>query len=153
MSHRGENEVFGILRRKKVQKLEVQLAITDERVALIKAELAATLIKLAGQTEDLVPLEEAEASLNLAREFYGLENAPIEICLVQVALGDMLLKLGREASDKSAILRAKMTYRIAITLASLQGDDALRNSLRDKVQLINIILNQGPKTPSMFRAA
>ena len=145
--------MFGILRRKKVEKLEVQIAITDERLALIKAEIAANMIKLAGQTADLAPLEEAEASLTLAREFYGLGNAPIEICLVQVALGDMLLKLGRETSNKSAILRAKMTYRIAITLASLQGDDALRISLRDKVKLVDSILNQGPKTPSMFRAA
>ena len=145
--------MFGILKRKKTEKLKVQIAIADERVALTKAELAANLIKLAGQTEDIAPLKQAEAELTLARDFYGIERTPIEICLVQVALGDILLHLGRAASNESVILRAKRSYRIAITLASIHGDEALRIDLRAKVKLVDSLLDQGPKTPSMFRAA
>ena len=141
------------LKRKKQVKLESQLADTDARLALMKAQLAAELIKLAGQTSDLAPLKQAEEAISSARNFYTFEDTPVEIGLVQVALGDMLFKLGREKSDKSAIARAKTAYRAAITLASLHGDDKLRKDLRDKVKLADSLLGKGPKTPSLFRAA
>jgi hypothetical protein len=145
--------VLGILKRKKIEKLEGQLAQVDVRLALTKAELAAQLIKLAGQTSDEVPLVAADDALSVARDLFGFEGAPVEICLVQIALGDMYLKLGREASDKSMLTQAKAAYRTAITMASVQGDDDLRAELRMKVKLINSHLGQGPKTPSLFRAA
>ena len=145
--------MFGKLRRKKADKLRTQMAITDARLALTKAELAAQKIKLAGQTSDIAPLQEANVALKDARDFFGLRHAPIEICLVQMALGDMLLKLGREQSNKTIISQAKMAYRPAITMASLQGDEALRKDLRAKVKLVEKLLGDGPKTPSLFRAA
>ena len=145
--------MFGLLKRKKTEKLRAQLAQTDARLALAKAELAAQMIKLAGQTSDLAPLKQAEEALSSARNFYTFENTPVEIGMVQVAIGDMLVKLGREKSDKSAFLRAKTAYRAAITLASLHGDDALRKDLRNKMKLVEALLGTGPKTPSLFRAA
>lgn len=145
--------MFGKIRQKKAEKLKAQIAIADARLALTKAEIAAQLIKLAGQTSDVALLKEADESLTIAREFFGFENAPIEICLVQVALGDMFFTLGRKASDRGVMIQAKAAYRTAITMASLQGDEALRTDLRAKVKLVDSLLGQGPKTPSLFRAA
>lgn len=145
--------MLGKLKRRKTEHLKTQLAITDARLALMKAELAAQMIKLAGQTFDLGPLKDAEEAMTSAREYYGSSHAPIELCLVQAALGDMLLKLGRKKSNRGAIRRAKTSYRIALTLASLHGEEALRVDLRAKIKLVDGLLNSGPKTPSLFRAA
>lgn len=145
--------MFKKFRRKKAEELEVQMAITDARLALTKAELAAKLIDLAGQTSDVAPLNDANQALKAAREFFGLEKAPMEICLVQVALGDMLFRLGRKEMNRNIIAQAKMAYRTAITMASVQGDEALRMDLRAKVKLVDSLLDKGPKTPSLFRAA
>ena len=140
-------------KRPKKERLESELADTDARLALMQAQLAAQMVKLAGQTDDLAPLKEAEEALYSARNYYTFETTPVEIGLVQVALGDMLLKLGREKSDKTAIARAKTAYRAAITLASLHGDDAQRKALRRKVKTVESLLGQNPKTPPLFRAA
>ena len=110
--------MFGLLKRKKTEKLTAQLAETDARLALVKAELAAQMVKLAGQTSDIAPLKQAEEALSSARNFYTFENTPVEVGMVQVALGDMLVKLGREKSDKSAFLRAKTAYRACLLYTS-----------------------------------
>lgn len=141
------------LRRKKQDKLESKLANTDARLALMNAQLAAQMVQLAGQTNDLAPLKQAEEAISSARNYYTFENTPVEVGMVQVALGDMLMKLGREQSDKAAIARAKTAYRAGITLASLHDDDSQREDLRGKLKLVESILGQGPKTPSLFRAA
>ena len=140
-------------RRTKKDTLENKLANTDARLALMNAQLAAEMVQLAGQTHDLAPLKQAEEAISSARNYYTFETTPVEIGLVQVALGDMLMKLGRAQSNKPAIARAKTAYRAAITLASLHGNDSLREDLRDKVTTANSLLGQRPKTPSLFRAA
>jgi hypothetical protein len=145
--------VLRFFKRPKKERLESELADTDARLALMQAQLAAQMVKLAGQTDDLAPLKEAEEALYSARNYYTFETTPVEIGLVQVALGDMLLKLGREKSDKTAIARAKTAYRAAITLASLHGDDQQRKALRRKVKTVESLLGQSPKTPPLFRAA
>ena len=137
----------------KKETLESELADTDARLALMKAQLAAQMVKLAGQTDDLAPLLQAEEALSSARNYYTFKNTPVEIGMVQVALGDMLLKLGREKSDNAAIARARTAYRAGITLASLHGDDKQRKALRSKVKMVESLLGQNPKTPPLFRAA
>ena len=145
--------MIGFIRRRKTSNLETKLAETDARLALLKVELAAQMVKLAKQTEDLAPLKQAEEALSTARNYYTAESIPVELNMVQVALGDSLLKLGREQSDKDAITRAKTAFRDAITVASLHGDDALRKNLREKVKLAESLLGHRPKTPPLFRAA
>jgi len=54
----------------------------------------------------VAPLKQAEEALSSARNYYTFETTPLEIGMVQVALGDMLLKLGRAQSDKDALHRA-----------------------------------------------
>lgn len=142
-----------LLRRFRKNKLDAKLANTDARLALMNAQLAAQMVQLAGQTDDLAPLKQAEEALSSARNYYTYENTPVEIGMVQVALGDMFLKLGRLHSDKAAYASAKKAYRAAITLASMHGDDSQREDLRVKVKMADSLLGQRPKTPSLFRAA
>jgi len=145
--------VIGFIRRRKMSNLDAKLANTDARLALLKVELAAQMVQLAKQTDDLAPLKQAEEALSTARNYYSADTIPVELNMVQVALGDALLKLGREQSDKDAILRAKTAFRSAVTLASLHGDDALREDLRAKIKLAESLLGHRPRTPPLFRAA
>jgi len=138
---------------KDTETLEIKLDDTNARLALLKAELAAQMIQLARQTDDLAPLKQAEEALSSSRNYYNFETTPVEIGMVQTALGDMLMKLGRAKSDKDAISRARIAFRASMTLASLHGDDRLREDLRDKVKLAESLLGHRPKTQSLFRVA
>ena len=55
-----ESFVFRGFRSRKPKNLEDELSNTDAKLALLNAELAAQMVKLAGQTEDLGPLAQAE---------------------------------------------------------------------------------------------
>ena len=145
--------MLGFKKRKKVKGLDQQLADTNARLALLKVELAAQMVKLAGQSEDLAPLKQAEEALSSARNHYSFETTPVEIGMVQTALGDMLLKLGRLKSDKSALTRAREAYRASITLASMHGHDDEREDLRAKIKMIDSLLGRRPPTPSLFKVA
>jgi len=145
--------VLGLKKKKKTRKLNRQLADTDARLALLKVQLAAHMVKLAGQTDDLAPLKQAEEALSAARNYYTFETTPREVGMVQTALGDMLLKLGRAQSDKSALVRARDAYRAAVTLASMYGDDKQREDLRGKLKLVESLMGRRPPTPSLFKVA
>ncbi len=145
--------MLGLFKRSKRDALAAKRAETDARLALMNVQLAAKMVKLAGQSNDLAPLKQAEDALSAARNYYTFENTPVEVGMVQSALGDMLMKLGKAQSDKRAIVRAKTAYRAAITLASLHGDDTQRKALRRKVNMIESLLGQRPKTPPLFHAA
>lgn len=145
--------MLGFFKRKQKTHLETKLADTDARLALMNAQMAAEMVRLAGQTNDLAPLAQAEEALSSARNYYTFETTPVEVGLVQSALGDMLLKLGRAKSDKTAMARARKAYRTAITLASMHGDDERREDLRGKVKLTESLMGQRPETPSLFRVA
>lgn len=141
---------FGFKRK---DSLEVQLAETDAKLAMMNAQLAAQMVKLAGQTDDLAPLAQAEEALKKARQYFNYEDTPEEVGLVQSAMGDMLLKLGRRKSDKAAIMRARDAYRTAITLASMRGDDGAREELRDQIKIAESLLGKRVQTPSLFKVA
>ena len=149
----GKSIVLNWIKRKKVVHLQERLDQTDSKLALMNAQMAAEMVRLAGQTDDLAPLKQAEEALNASRKFYTYEDTPVEVAMVQTALGDMLLKLGRAKSDKEAIARAKVAYRTSITLASMHGDDEARQELRDKIKIVDSVLGQRPEVPSLFRVA
>jgi len=148
--------VFGFKKKKnkkQIAKLGEELATTDARLALLKVQLAAQMIKLAEQTDDLSHLFQAEEVLAASRKNYTFEKTPIEICMVQVALGNCFFRLGREKADKSALTSAREAYRAAITVASVYGDDKQRDALRDRVKLVEAHLGRRNPTPPLFRVA
>ena len=145
--------VFKFNKKKKIKKISHEIVETDARLALLKVELAAQMVRLAEQTEDVAPLKQAEEALSSARNYYTFESTPLEVGLVQVALGDSLYRFGRAKADKSVLNRARDAYRAGITLASMHGDDRQREALRGKVKLVESLINNPPKTPSLFRVA
>jgi len=145
--------VFKRLKKRKRETLQDELANTDAKLALLNAQLAAQMVKLAGQTNDLGPLSQAEEALSATRRYYEYEDTPAEICMVQVALGDMFVRLGQKQNEKAAFGRAKIAYRTAITLASMQGNDPMRREIRDKMKVVESLLGRSQKTPSLFNAA
>lgn len=110
--------------------LRSDLRTVTRDLAALNRELAQQMILLAIQTDDTGPLMRAVDALRLAQEFYEVENAPLENAEVQQALGDTLFKLGRSNNDKQAIAHAMQAYQGAITLASMLGEEPLRQTLR-----------------------
>jgi len=126
---------------------------TDAKLALLKVQLAAQMIRLARQSDDLEPLKKAEAALAEAREFYAADECPLEILIVHQAMAETCLSLARKRQSKSAILQAKLYFRAAITLASMLGEDKMRADMRAKIVIIDSLLGKRPKAPSLFNAA
>ena len=145
--------MLGFLKHRNKRRLGQELAETDSRIAVLKIELAAKMIKLAAQTDDLAPLKQAEEALSSARNYYTFETIPLEVGLVHIALGDMLMRLGTEKSNKGAIASALESYRAAITLASVHGDDNQRLILRKKAKKAESLLGRRPPPPSLFKVA
>jgi len=145
--------VFGMFKSRKPKNLEDELANTDAKLALLNAELAAKMVKLAGQTSDLGPLAQAEEALSATRRYYEYENTPVEICLVQSALGDMFVRLGKAKNERTAFQRAHKAYRTAMTLASMQGNETMRLELRDKLKIADSLMGKNNRTPALFKVA
>ena len=57
-------------RRPKRETLESKLHDVDARLALTKVQLAAQMVKLAGQTDDITPLKQAEEALKESRDLF-----------------------------------------------------------------------------------
>lgn len=139
----------------KKNKLDLKrsLKTTNDQLAQLNRELAGQMALLASQTGDTAPLIQAVKSLRSAQELYSIDNSPRENADVQKALGDTLLKLGRANHDTEALSNAVEAYRGAITIASLLGDEPLRQELKKNYGLARALLGDRAKTQSLFSAA
>lgn len=135
------------------ETLEAEIDQTDAKLAMLKVQLAAQMIRLARQTNEIEPLEQAEAALTAAREYYDLGDCPTEILIVQRAMAETCLELARAVQNKTDLLRAKIYYRNAITLASMLDEEEMRVDMRAKIVIIDSLLGKRPKAPSLFSAA
>jgi len=118
-------------------------AVTSE-LAQLNRELANQTILLASQTGNSAPLIEAVDALRSAQELYSVETAPRENAEVQQALADTLLTLAREKDDLKALMASIDAYRGAITLASMLGDEVMRQDLRKNyARARNLLGNRG----------
>lgn len=133
--------------------LKRNLKETNSELAKLNIELAGQMVLLASQTGDTSPLIQAVKSLRSAQELYSVDSNPRENAEVQQALGDTLLKLGRANHDTEALSHAVESYRGAITIASLIGDEPLRKELKKNYGLARSLLGDRQKTQSLFSAA
>ncbi len=113
-----------------VRKLKSKLKAVTQELAVLNVELAEQMVFLAAQTGDSAPLIGAVEALRKAEDIYSLKSMPRRKAAVQKSLGDTLLSLGREHNDFAALEAAVQAYRSAITLASLLGDEVLRQELK-----------------------
>lgn len=139
--------------RRHAADLEIKKRAVDEQLGQLNWDLAHELTRLAAQSNDPAPLIEAVEALRSAKRYYSFENAPLEHALIQQAIGDCLLTLGRRTGDREALTTARDAYRGAITLASLLSDEALREDLRMNYKLTQTLLGVRPPTPSLFQVA
>lgn len=116
------------LRRKLELKREYRK--TTRQLAELNRDLAAKMILLASQTGDTSPLIEAVNALRKAEELFSTETPPREVAEIRQALAETLFTLGKAQDDKEALEHSIEAYRSAITLASLLGDDKMRQSLK-----------------------
>jgi len=107
-------------------KLKKNLNSVTAELADLNVEMAEQMILLASQTGDIEPLMSAASALREAQEIYSVDNVPNKHALVQKALGDTLLTLGRANGDIDALDASVQAYRSAITLASMLGDEEMR---------------------------
>lgn len=146
-----------VLYRKKKTKnrgiLVEALRETDTELAGLNRELAAQMILLAKQTGETQPLKDAVQALRTAQTLYSNDSQPFESAQVQQALADTLLTLGRKANDRAALEKARDAYRGAITLASVLGDESLREDLRSNYRLTLSLLGHRPNRSSLFKVA
>lgn len=119
----------------KRSSLQSKLSKTNLELGQLNRALASKMIALATQTGEMGPLEEAVAALRSAQSCYSVDSCPYERVEVQQALADTLLIIGRFRKDKKRLESAKQAYRSAITLASMLGDEVLREDLRSNYKL------------------
>lgn len=141
------------LRRKLELKREYRK--TTRQLAELNRDLAAKMILLASQTGDTSPLIEAVNALRKAEELFSTDTPPREVAEIRQALAETLFTLGKAQDDKEALEHSIEAYRSAITLASLLGDDKMRQSLKRNYAKAKKLLSShsGPTDESVRGAA
>jgi len=111
-------------------ELSAKLDDVTRQLAGLNRELASQLVLLASQTGDTTPLVGAVQALRKVQAYYAQGEAPRENAEVHEALAETLFKLGRARGNIEALEHAVLSYRSAITLTSLLGEDNWRRRLR-----------------------
>jgi len=104
-------------------------------LASLNREMALRMITLANETGEIMPLIKAVKAMRSAEEFYSPDTAQIEDARVQKKLGDVLLNIGKNEDDLSALEAAISAYRSAITISSMLGAHKLRTETRKSYAL------------------
>lgn len=139
--------------RRQKADLEIERRKLDRELGQLNWDLAQELTRLAAEENDPAPLIEAVEALRSAKRYYSFEFAPVEHALIQQAIADCLLTLGRRTRDRDALRTARDAYRGAITLASLLSDEDLREDLRQNYKLTQTLLGERTQVKSLFSAA
>jgi len=116
-------------------KLRREHKTATEELASLNREMALRMIALANETGEVTSLIEAVEAMRTAEKLYSPDTAQIEDARVQKKLGDVLLSIGKNEEDMSAIEAAISAYRGAITIASMLGAQKLRDEIRKSYAL------------------
>lgn len=126
---------------------------TNTQLATLNRELAGRLIDLASHTGDVQPIIDAVKSLSTANALYSQKATPKSHGELQMALGDILLKIGRDEGRKDALEHAAIAYRGAITVASLLGERQLRSAAKKNYAVTQNLLGVRSHPISAISAA
>ena len=137
---------FSILRKHKEATMEL---------SKLNREIALRMIALAHETGEIKPLIDAVEALRASEEYYFQDTVQIDTARVQKKLGDVLLNIGKNEDDISAIEAAITAYRGAITIASMLGAQNLRLDARKSYALAMNYAGRGARsqTVSLMGAA
>ncbi|MGB0906456.1 MAG: hypothetical protein ACPGVT_03100 [Maricaulaceae bacterium] len=126
--------------------------VTHELVGLNR-QLAQKMILLASQTGETQPLFQAAEALTSSQQLYPSDGAPRENAKLYQSLADASFGIGRMNKDMDAIALSVESYRSAITLASMIGDEGLRSNLKEKYTIARNFLHQSSTDPSLVGVA
>lgn len=115
--------------------LSERLTGVTRELAGLNRDLAAQLTLLASQTGDPEPLIGAVSALRKVQDYVAQDENPRENAEVHVALADTLFQLGRAKGDVESLNASIASYRSAITLTSLLGEDDWRHEIRTRYKL------------------
>ena len=127
-------------------------SVTHELVGLNR-QLASKMILLASQTGETAPLFQAVDALKAVQEIYPTDGAPQENAKIHQSLADALLRLGRANGDMTAIKMSIGVYRSAISLASMLGDEAMRQALKKNYLVARNLVGKYPTGSKLAGAA
>ena len=143
--------------QKKSHKFNILRRHKDATVELTKLnrEIALRMIALAHETGEVKPLIDAVNALRSSEKYYFQDTVQIDTARVQKKLGDVLLNIGKNEDDMSAIEAAIIAYRGAITIASMIGEQDLRLDARKSYALAMNYVGKGERaqTVSLMGAA
>ena len=131
---------FAILRKHKDATVEL---------AKLNREIALRMIALAQETGEIKPLIDAVNALRSSEEYYFQDTVQIDTARVQKKLGDVLLNVGKNEDDMSALEAAITAYRSAITIASMLGAQKLRLDARKSYALAMNYAGRGARTQTV----
>ena len=134
-------------------KLSEQLQATHVEITQVKFDLVREYITLARQENDAVHLDEALHVLSTMNKYFSLESTVLEHVELQSAVAEAFLRIARKTENRLTLEKAKHAYRAAITLASITGDDRLREELRQNYRITLSLLGDKPQSPSLFKVA
>jgi len=134
-------------------KLSGQLQVTNVELSQTKFALTREFISLARHQNDAVHLDDALTVLASMNKTHSMENAMYEHVDLQSEVAELFLSIGRQKNSRTLLEKAKKAYRTAITLASLTGDDAMRETLRQNYRITLSLLGDKPQSPSLFKVA
>jgi len=112
------------------RELGERLSTVTRELAGLNRELASQMVLLASQTGDAAPLMGAVDALRKVQTYVETQDDPRATGEVHQSLADTLFSLGRANGDTDALSSAVLSYRAAITMASLLGDDDWRYAIR-----------------------
>jgi len=133
--------------------LSSQLHETNSDIAQAKFELVRQFITLARQENEAKHLDEALGVLSGMNKSHSMESTMRSHVELQSAVAETFLDIGREEKNRLTLEKAKHAYRAAITLASILGDDSLRENLRQNYRITLSLLGDKPQSPSLFKVA
>ena len=133
--------------------LSAELRSTNSEIAQAKFELVRGYISLARQENNAAHLDDALGVLSDMNKTHSIESAMRVHVELQSEVAETFLRIGREKSNRLTLEKAKHAYRAAITLASITGDDRLRENLRQNYRMTLSLLGDKPQSPSLFKVA
>lgn len=134
-------------------KLAEQLHDTTSEIVRTKFELVREYVSLADMETSASHLDAALDVLSSLNATTLMENALSEYVEVQSHVAAGFLRIGRKTKNRLTLEKAKHAYRGAITLASVLGDDDMRQALRQNYRTTLSLLGDKPQNPSLFKVA
>lgn len=133
--------------------LTSKLKETNNTIVQVKLDLVRQYIALARQEVDASHLNAALDALSAINTSHSMDSIALAHVELQSDVAQAFLFIGRKKNNRLTLEKAKHAFRAAITLASIIGNDPLREELRQNYRMTLSLLGDKPQSPSLFKVA